>query len=110
MQKTNSGFLVEGYTDCIALVQHGYTNTVATLGTACTPEHLKALSHQIHTLYALYDNDDAGHKATLRLAQLCWQFDLEIKVIVLPEAKDPAAFFEIQKNLQFYEKYPKALV
>ncbi len=99
MQKTNSAFLVEGYTDCIALVQHGYSNTVATLGTACTQEHLKALSHHIHTLYTLYDNDDAGHKATLRLAQLCWQFDLEIKVVVLPEAKDPAAFFETQTDL-----------
>jgi DNA primase len=105
MQKTNSAFLVEGYTDCIALVQHGYPNTVATLGTACTPEHLKALSHQIHTLYVLYDNDDAGHKATLRLAQLCWQFNLEIKVIVLPESKDPAAFFETHTDLTpFIEK------
>jgi DNA primase len=110
MQKINSAFLVEGYTDCIALVQHGYPNTVATLGTACTPEHLKALSHQIHTLYVLYDNDDAGHKATLRLAQLCWQFDLEIKVVVLPEAKDPAAFFENQSNLApFVEHAPDVL-
>lgn len=110
MQKINSAFLVEGYTDCIALVQHSYPNTIATLGTACTPEHLKALSHQIHTLYVLYDNDDAGHKATLRLAQLCWQFDLEIKVVVLPEAKDPAAFFETNKDLTpFIEKAPDVL-
>ncbi len=99
MQKTASAFLVEGYTDCIALVQHGYPNTVATLGTACTPEHLKALSHHVHTLYVLYDSDDAGHKATLRLAQLCWQFNLEIKVITIPEAKDPASFFEANHDL-----------
>jgi len=99
MQKTGTAFLVEGYTDCIALVQHGYPNTVATLGTACTPEHLKALSHHVHTLYVLYDSDDAGHKATLRLAQLCWQFNLEVKVITIPEAKDPASFFESHQDL-----------
>ncbi len=99
MQKAGTAFLVEGYTDCIAMAQHGYPNTVATLGTACTPEHLKALSHHIHTLYLIYDSDTAGHKATLRLAQLCWQANLDIKVIFLPGAKDPAAFFEQNTTL-----------
>ena len=40
-KKPDQVFLVEGYTDCIAMAQHGFTNTVATLGTACTLEHLK---------------------------------------------------------------------
>ena len=99
MQLSGSVFLVEGYTDCIAMTQHGYANTVATLGTACTPEHLKALSHHVHTIYLLYDGDTAGHKATLRVAQMCWQANLDVKVIFLPDAQDPASFFEKEKTL-----------
>ncbi len=100
IQKTGIVFLVEGYTDCIALHQHGYSNTVATLGTACTHEHLKQLSAHAHTLYVLYDSDSAGQKATLRLAQMCWEVNLDIKVIMIPDAKDPASFFETQTDLQ----------
>ena len=44
IQETGKIFLVEGYTDCMAMTQQGYTNTVATLGTACTIEHLEATS------------------------------------------------------------------
>ena len=102
IQKTGTVFLVEGYTDCIALFEHGYQNVVATLGTACTSEHLKLLSHHAHTLYVLYDSDSAGQKATLRLAQMCWEVNLDVKVITLSDVKDPAHFFEKQTNLQPY--------
>ncbi len=102
IQKTGNVFLVEGYTDCIAMAQHGYTNTVATLGTACTLEHLKLLAHHAHTMYVMYDNDTAGQKATIRLAHLSWEVNLEIKVITLPNAKDPAAFFEHNEDLNLY--------
>ena len=91
IQKTGKVFLVEGYTDCIAMVQHGIINTVATLGTACTVEHLKALSYHAHTVYVVYDGDMAGHNAMLRLVELCWQVDLELKVVQLPEGDDPAS-------------------
>jgi DNA primase len=99
MQKTGKAFLVEGYTDCIAMVKHGYTNTVATLGTACTQEHLKTLSRYIHTLYVLYDGDGAGQKAILRLTQLCWDVNLELSVIKLPAQHDPASFLQENENL-----------
>jgi DNA primase len=86
------GFLVEGYMDCVMMVQYGYTNTVATLGTACTVEHLKQLSRLIHTLYILYDGDQAGQKAMLRVTELCWEVNLEVKVIQFPDKHDPASF------------------
>lgn len=92
MQDQGVGFLVEGYMDCIMMVQYGYHNTVATLGTACTLEHLKILSRQIHTLFVLYDGDLAGQKAMLRLTELCWEVNLDLKVIVLPPGHDPASF------------------
>ena len=56
-----AAFLVEqGYTDLIIMNQHGFTNTIATLGTACTQDHLKSLSRYAQRLYLLYDGDVAG--------------------------------------------------
>jgi len=107
IQKTGHAFLVEGYTDCIAMAQHGLTNTVATLGTACTLEHLKLLSYHAHTVYLVYDGDAAGQKAMLRLAELCWQVNLELKTIFLPMGQDPASF--LQEGNDIRELVPQAL-
>ncbi len=86
-----SVFLVEGYTDCIAMVQHDYHNTVATLGTACTEHHLEHLSRNASSLYVLYDGDAAGQQAVIRLGQLCWRYNLELYVVRLPSGDDPAS-------------------
>lgn len=92
IQQSGAVFLVEGYTDCLVMSQHGYINTLATLGTACTPEHLKLLSRYANKLYIVYDGDDAGQKAILRIIPLCWEVDLELFVITLPSQEDPASF------------------
>jgi len=92
MQERKAVFLVEGYTDCVLMAQFGYTNTVATLGTACTAEHLQLLARSVERVFVMYDGDAAGRKATLRLAQLCWQFNIELLVISLPFKVDPAAY------------------
>ncbi|QQR49491.1 DNA primase [bacterium] len=92
MQKQESAFLVEGYMDCIAMVGHGYANTVATLGTACTLDHLKLLARYVTRIYFLYDGDKAGKKAMLRTAQFCWEANLDLHVILLPANQDPASF------------------
>lgn len=99
IQEKQAVFLVEGYTDCIAMAQAGYANTVATLGTACTLSHLKLLSRYASYLYLLYDNDAAGEKAILRLTQLCWQANMELKVVHLPTGQDPASFLEVDNDL-----------
>ncbi|MCK5633078.1 DNA primase [bacterium] len=100
IQKTESIFLVEGYTDCIAMAQHGFLNTVATLGTACTSQHLKTLSRYVHHLIVLYDSDNAGKKAIMRLTELCWQVNIELKVIPLPDGQDPASFLQNNGDIQ----------
>ncbi len=100
MQETGVVFLVEGYTDCMAMVQHGFSNTVATLGTACTPQHLKTVSRFVQQVYVLYDNDSAGQQAIMRLTQLCWQVDLELKVISLPKGQDPASWLQNNSDIQ----------
>lgn len=100
IQETGIVFLVEGYTDCIAMVQHGYPNTVATLGTSCTLSHLKLLVRFAQRLCVIYDNDPAGKQALMRLTELCWQVNLELTVVTLPPREDPASFLAKNQSLQ----------
>lgn len=102
IQATGCAFLVEGYTDCLAMVQNGYQNTIATLGTACTINHLRTLSRYAQQLFVLYDGDRAGNDAVMRLTQLCWQADLELKVVSLPANQDPASFLLSGQSLTPY--------
>ena len=100
IQKTGTVFIVEGYTDCILMAQYGYTNTIATLGTACTLDHLVTLARYAQELYVLFDGDNAGKQAILRIGQLCWQASLDLKVISLPAGEDPASYLVKYKSLK----------
>ena len=102
IHKQKSAFLVEGYTDCVAMHQHGYKNVVATLGTACSADHLTQLAKHAQTMYLLYDADAAGKQAVLRLTSSCWQLDLDLKVITLPAGQDPASMLEQEQSLTPY--------
>ena len=103
IQEKQAAFLVEGYaTDCLAMVQSGFINTIATLGTACTLTHLKLLSRHADFLYVLYDADNAGTQAVLRMTQLCWQVSMELRVITLPQGTDPALFLMQKGDLCEY--------
>ena len=97
-----AAFLVEGNIDCVAMVQHGYPNTVATLGTACTLDHLKLLSRFAKTLYIVYDGDTAGQKAMLRLTELCWEASLDVFVVLLPQGEDPASILSKGGSIEPY--------
>ncbi len=100
IQKHETVFLVEGYMDTVMMVQYGFTNTVATLGTACTTEHLKQLSRYAQKLSVIYDGDSAGQKAIIRLTKLCWEFNMDLNVVTLPKQDDPASFLTGGGNLQ----------
>jgi len=102
IQNDDTAFLVEGYTDCVAMHSYGYKNSVATLGTACTLEHLKKIASYTQQLYIMYDGDNAGQEAILRLTQLCWTINVETKVICLPKESDPASFLYKNKDLKSY--------
>jgi len=102
IQQNKAAFLVEGYFDCIAMAQHGYPHAVATLGTACSSEHLKILAHYAETVYVIFDGDNAGLQAMLRLTQLCWHVNINIRIICLPKNEDPASFLGDGGNLAPY--------
>ena len=79
--------LVEGNIDVITLHQAGFDNTVATMGTALTEEHVKMLSRYTKELVLCYDNDNAGQDATQRAIALLKNSDIAVKVLQLPRRR-----------------------
>lgn len=87
--------LCEGYMDVIALHQAGFTNAVATLGTAVTPEQARIISRYAKNLYVSYDSDDAGRRADERAIRLLGEVGVEVKVLkVNGGAKDPDEYIK----------------
>jgi DNA primase len=90
--RTGRAFLVEGYTDVIALDQAGVTTGVATCGTALGEDHIRLLSRFAPTVVLAFDSDEAGARAAERAYQFHQQFPVSILVLVLPQGQDPADF------------------
>jgi DNA primase len=88
MRRERAALVVEGYTDVLMLYQSGIKNAVATLGTATTPGHLRALSGYADRIYVLFDPDAAGERAIQRAAATAADLKLDLRVLRLPE--DPA--------------------
>jgi DNA primase len=86
--------LVEGYLDLMALAQAGYANSVATCGTAFTPEQARSLRRGCRTVFILFDGDKAGLKAAVKSAGLALTEGLEPRVARLPLGEDPASFLQ----------------
>ncbi len=81
--------VVEGYFDVIAAHQAGFTNVVATLGTALTPAHLDVIRRLVTRVCLVFDPDPAGVRAALRTVDLFARIDLRVDVASLPGGKDP---------------------
>lgn len=90
--------LVEGYMDVIALNQAGFKNTVATLGTALTSEQAKLISRYTKEIVICYDSDEAGQKAANRAISLFRDTGMSIKVLSVPNGKDPDEFMRTYES------------
>lgn len=84
--------LVEGYIDLLALVQHGYSETVAVLGTALTLDQLRQLRRFTREVYLFFDGDEAGRRAATRAYPLCLDAEVNGRGIFLPQGEDPDSF------------------
>lgn len=90
IRKHNFSILVEGQFDVIMAHQMGYTNTVATSGTALTNEQLDLLARVSSRLVIALDADGAGFKASERAWQMALAKGMDVKIAQLPQGKDPA--------------------
>lgn len=88
--------LVEGNMDVISLHQAGFENTVAPLGTAFTTEQANLLSRYTKEIVLMLDADAAGQKAVRRASGLLENTGLSVRVVVIPDGKDPDEY--IKKN------------
>jgi DNA primase len=87
--------VVEGYMDVVALAQHGVTNAVATLGTACTGTHVHKLLRQASRIVFCFDGDAAGRKAAWRALEASLEpltDDKTVAFLFLPPEHDPDSF------------------
>lgn len=84
--------LCEGYMDVIALNQAGFRNAVATLGTALTSEQALLIKRYADEVVICYDADEPGQKATSRAIEILRNAGLSIRIINIPDGKDPDEF------------------
>lgn len=80
--------------DVIAMHAAGFTNAVATLGTAITSEHARIIKRYVSKAVLAYDGDEAGRKAVDRAIKLLTEAGVESKVLVMRDAKDPDEFIK----------------
>jgi DNA primase len=98
--------IVEGQLDIIMCHQAGFTNVVATSGTALTPEHLGLLKRISNKVIMAFDADKAGMNAATKAWQLALSLGMEVKIVEFKDDKDPADIL-ISENGK--EKFKQAL-
>ena len=99
--KEDCVYMVEGYTDVIAMHQCGLENVVANSGTALSVYQVKLLHRFSQNIVLLYDGDEAGIHAAMRGTDMLLQEGMNIKVLVLPDGDDPDSFARKHTAQQF---------
>lgn len=111
--------VVEGYMDVVSLHQHGVTSAVASLGTSLTQEQAKLLRMYGEEVFISYDADIAGKKATVRGLDVLEKMGCLVKVLTIPEGKDPDDYIKsfgknkfdsLVKNAVTYLEYKVGLL
>lgn len=100
--------LVEGYMDVISLYQYGINYSVASLGTALTPNQSKLLKRYSKDIYICYDSDNAGLNAANRALDVMKEEAITAKVIMLPKGKDPDDFIKEKGSTEFEDLLSKS--
>jgi len=95
MRQRGYALVVEGYMDVVALAQHNFGNAVATLGTACTAEHVHKLFRFTESVVFSFDGDAAGRRAAVRALEAALPHVTEtrtVKFLFLPTEHDPDSY------------------
>ena len=104
--------VTEGYMDVVALAQMGFANAVATLGTACTAEHVQKLFRFTDSVVFSFDGDSAGRRAARKALDAALPFATDVrnvKFLFLPAEHDPDSFVREHGKDGFAEAVAKAM-
>ena len=97
-KKSKSGYIIlsEGNIDVVSLHQAGFDSAVASLGTSLTAEQARLISRYAGEVVIAYDSDGAGQKASQRAIGILEKLDLKVRVLQLPDGKDPDEFIKLR--------------
>ena len=98
IRKQNYVLLVEGQTDFLRLYEKGFTNVLATSGTAFSSKHAAALNKYTNRVILTYDSDNAGINAAIRTGYILMQNGFEVRVVDLQDGLDPDDYFKSPTN------------
>ncbi|NGZ86572.1 DNA primase [Duganella aceris] len=104
--------VTEGYMDVVALAQMGFPQAVATLGTACTTNHVQKLLRQTDTVIFSFDGDKAGRRAARRALEACLPHVTDnktIKFLFLPTEHDPDSYVRTYGKEAFEQEIHEAM-
>ena len=108
-RRTNGVIVVEGNVDEIAMIKHGFVNTVACMGTALTKFHAGVIKRFSQLVYLCLDGDNAGQNATLKSIDTLQEAGLTVKVIVLPAGQDPDDFLKKYGSVEMQKMIDKSI-
>ncbi len=109
IRNKKNAYIAEGYFDLLTLFSYGIKNSVATLGTALTPNHIRMLKGYADKMTLVYDADEAGEKAAARSAGLFIKEGVTAYITVLPKGYDPDLFLLKFGSEAFYKLSESAL-
>lgn len=101
--------VVEGYMDFLALYAAGFKNTVATLGTALTSQHVQVMKRFAEEAIVIYDGDKAGQAASLKGLEVFLEGGMSVKLVRMPEGYDPDDLIKQKGSDAFKELIDKAM-
>lgn len=110
-RRTRKNYLIicEGYMDVISMHQAGFTNAVASLGTALTSGHASLMSRYTKEVLLTYDSDEAGQKAALRGIPILREAGIKPRVVNLAPYKDPDEFIKAEGQEAFEKRLSEAM-
>ena len=108
IRKEDQAILVEGYLDQMRATQYGVLNTVATCGTALTAKQAAMLRNYASSVVMVFDADNAGRDAADKGFEVLQEKGLQVKIVFLPEGKDPDSYIHENGAEKFLEKIKTA--
>lgn len=107
IRKKRQVILMEGFMDVLAAQKAGIDNAVATMGTSLTKEHITRLKRLVRNVVVCYDGDYAGWEAAKRAAEMIYNEQMDVEVVVLPDQLDPDEYIRKYGSESFAQMIEK---